>query len=78
MSRSLVLVGFAESLAAVESVWNLLDHGFEVVAFAREGRTRLIAHDRRVTVVGITAPEDDLGVSAEQVASLAASRVSRC
>ncbi len=38
MSRPRVLVGFAESLAAVESIWNLLDHGFEVVTFGREGQ----------------------------------------
>ena len=35
--RLRLLVGFAESLAAIESVWNLLDHGFEVHVFSRRG-----------------------------------------
>ena len=32
--QDVVLVGFAEALAAPEVVWSLVDDGFQVVAFA--------------------------------------------
>jgi hypothetical protein len=54
-----VLVGFADSLAAIESVWCLADHSFEVHAFARHGTRPALSHSRDVRIVNITAPEED-------------------
>lgn len=71
MADARVLVGFAESLAAIESIWDLLDAGHEVHAFARRGRRPPIAHDRRVTVTAVTPPEVDLGATVGEVAALA-------
>ena len=52
-----VLIGFADSLAAIESAWCLLDHGFEVCAFTRSGTVPALARSKRVRVVPVTAPE---------------------
>jgi hypothetical protein len=54
-----VLVGFADALAAIESVWSLADHGFEVHAFARSGTRPPLRRCRDVRVSYITPPERD-------------------
>ena len=54
------MVGFADALAAIESVWSLLGAGFPVSAFTRVGRAPTL---RRVASVGlhqIAAPELDI------------------
>lgn len=65
-----VLIGFAESLAAVESAWILRDAGFEVVGFARAGARPALAAARGVRVLPVPSPEKDLAASAEAVAAL--------
>ena len=55
-----VLIGFADSLAAIESAWCLSDEGFEVHVFAREGGRPALARSKAVSVVGITPPEQDV------------------
>ncbi len=60
MAVTKVLLGFAESLAAIESAWSLLEDGVEVVTFAREGRTPALGASRAVRVVAVPAPERDL------------------
>lgn len=61
--RQRVLVGFAESLAAIEVVWSLSDAGFEVAAFTRRGSFAALRRSRRVHVFDIAAPEDNLARS---------------
>ncbi|MDQ6623903.1 MAG: hypothetical protein M3Y86_10545 [Verrucomicrobiota bacterium] len=56
---NLIAIGFAEALSAPEVAWSLVDHGYEVVAFARRGRRSALRHSRYVTVHEITAPEKD-------------------
>src|SRR5690242_13115165 len=57
MSRTTVLVGFAEAMSAPEVVWSLVDGGFHVVAFARKGRPSALRHSRHVTCHDICPPE---------------------
>jgi hypothetical protein len=54
-----VLIGFAESLAAIESAWSLIDAGYEVIAFTRAGRQPPLAVSRSVEVVAVPSPEQD-------------------
>ena len=54
-----VLIGFADSLAAIESAWCLADCGFEVRAFARAGTRPPVGRIKQVRVFPVTAPEDD-------------------
>jgi hypothetical protein len=63
MSRS-VLIGFAEALAAIESAWCLADDGFDVHVFARRGSKPALARSDSVSVIDITAPEEDAERSA--------------
>jgi len=53
----LVIVGFAEALAAPEVVWSLADQGFKIVAFARKGGRPALRFSRHVSLIEITAPE---------------------
>jgi hypothetical protein len=57
--KTRVLVGFADSLAAIESVWCLADHGFDVHAFARYGTRPALSRSRDVRIANITAPEEN-------------------
>jgi hypothetical protein len=66
-----VLVGFAESLAAIESVWTLLEAGFAVVAFSRAGARPPLRRDSRVGVRNITSPQDDARQAAADLVALA-------
>ncbi|GAA1969429.1 hypothetical protein GCM10009798_32510 [Nocardioides panacihumi] len=68
---AVVLVGFAESLAAIETIWDLLDSGHDVRAFSRGGRTPPIGHDRRVRVTPVTPPERDVDATIRDVVRLA-------
>ena len=54
-----VLIGFADSLAAIESAWCLADCGFEVCAFARADTRSALGRVKQVQVFPVTAPEDD-------------------
>ncbi len=58
-----VLVGFAESLAAIESAWSLREAGFEVVAFTRAGRRPPLAAVKGIRLVELPAPEIDAAAS---------------
>lgn len=70
MSQTTVLVGFAEALAAPETVWSLVDAGFRVVAFARRGRSSAIRHSRHVVCHDICPPENDLQASWSELQKL--------
>lgn len=58
-SSAVVLIGFAEALAAPEVVWSLVDEGFRVIAFSRKGRVSALRYSRHVTCYDICAPESD-------------------
>jgi hypothetical protein len=70
MSRQ-ILIGFADSLAAIESAWSLADDGFEVHAFARAGQRPALARSRGVTVSTVTPPEQDAERCAADIGALA-------
>jgi biotin carboxylase len=70
--KATVLVGFAESLAAVESVWCLRDAGFRVVAFTRDGCRPALTAARDVRVVPVPAPERDLAATLHALRALVA------
>jgi 5-formyltetrahydrofolate cyclo-ligase len=64
-----VLVGFAESLAAVESAWLLADAGYQVHAFSRHRRPPL-SRSGRVRVHQVSAPAVDAARTIADVVSL--------
>jgi hypothetical protein len=64
-----VLTGFADALAAIESVWCLVDEGFDVHVFARRGSRPALARSNAVNVISITAPEEDAERSAADLAA---------
>jgi predicted ATP-grasp superfamily ATP-dependent carboligase len=70
MSQTTVLVGFAEAMAAPESVWSLVDDGFRVVAFARRGRPSALRFSRHVECHEICPPEVDLQACLIELQSL--------
>lgn len=70
MSSPIVLLGFAEALAAPEVVWSLADEGFNVIAFARKGRPSALRHSRHVLCHEICAPESDLPAAISDLCSL--------
>jgi predicted ATP-grasp superfamily ATP-dependent carboligase len=70
MSKTTVLVGFAEAMAAPEVAWSLVDDGFRVVAFARKGRASALRHSRYVEFHEICPPEVDLQASVSDLNSL--------
>jgi len=72
LNRGRVLVGFAESLAAVESAWCLAEAGYEVVAFTRAGQRPALASSRRVRVVRVPAPESSVSDALDGLAALVA------
>src|SRR6185312_17484269 len=68
--RATVLVGFAEAIPAPEVVWSLVDEGFEVIAFARKGRSSALRHSRHVVCHEICAPEKDVQAALSDLKSL--------
>lgn len=56
-----VLLGFAESFAAIEAAWSLQRAGFQVLAFTRSGARPPLRHARGIRVDPVTAPEQDVG-----------------
>jgi predicted ATP-grasp superfamily ATP-dependent carboligase len=65
-----VLIGFADALAAIESAWSLLEAGFEVSAFAREGTRPPLRRSRSIELHTITAPEVDKDAALADLRSL--------
>lgn len=54
---AIVLVGFAESLAAIETAWALRDAGYAVHSFARAGTTPPLAASPGIAVHSVTSPQ---------------------
>jgi carbamoylphosphate synthase large subunit len=69
--RRHVLVGFAESLAAPESIWSLWDGGFRVTAFTRRGARPPIRRFRGLDVVEVDSPADDWPATVARLGDLA-------
>ena len=53
-----VLIGFAEALAAIETAWSLQSAGFRVVAFRRSGTRPALRHVRGVELHEVPPPEE--------------------
>jgi predicted ATP-grasp superfamily ATP-dependent carboligase len=56
-NTGLVLLGFAEALSAPEVAWSLVDAGFRVLAFGRQGRLAALRQSRYLRVIDVTPPE---------------------
>lgn len=65
-----VLVGFAEAMAAVETAWSLQAAGFRVAAFRRAGNRSALQHVRGVEVHDVPAPERDRAATVAAVRAL--------
>src|SRR5207237_10079811 len=69
-ARPIVLLGFAEAMAAIECAWSLRGAGFQVVAFTRRGARPALRHSRGVWLHEVCPPELDSGQTARDVATL--------
>jgi predicted ATP-grasp superfamily ATP-dependent carboligase len=70
MPKTIVLIGFAEAMAAPEVAWSLVDSGFRVIAFARRGRSSALRHSRHLECHEICAPESDVQTSLSELSAL--------
>lgn len=68
--RPVVLIGFAEALAAIETAWSLQDAGFRVVAFRRAGGRPTLQRVRGVEVHDVPSPESDAAAAVATVRAL--------
>jgi hypothetical protein len=68
--RPLVLVGFADALAAVETVWSLADAGFRVAAVMAAGSRPPLRHSRSASLHTVTSPRTDAEATARDVHAL--------
>ena len=57
--KPLVLMGFAEALAAIEAAWSLQAAGFKVVAFCRTGNRPALRHVPGLEIYDVPHPELD-------------------
>lgn len=70
MNGARVLVGFAEALAAPESIWSLQDAGFDVHAFARSESRPAIRRMSGLTLHAIRSPREDAHAGVQQLTAL--------
>jgi predicted ATP-grasp superfamily ATP-dependent carboligase len=70
--QPVVLIGFAEALAAIEATWSLQEAGFKVVAFCRAGTRPALRRARGVEVHEVPRPELDAAATATAVRALVA------
>ena len=69
--RPVVLLGFAEALAAPEAAFSLMDAGYEVVLFSRRGARSPLRRVRGVRLEEIAAPEADVASTVRDLERLA-------
>jgi predicted ATP-grasp superfamily ATP-dependent carboligase len=70
MSGPLVLVGFGEAYAAIETAWSLRDAGFRVAAFTRSGEHPAVRRVRGVELHDVASPEKSVEETLEDLRSL--------
>lgn len=70
MAVPLVLIGFAEALSSPEVAWSLVDAGFRVLAFSRNGHKCALRSSRYVKVFSITPPEINASAAVADLNSL--------
>jgi predicted ATP-grasp superfamily ATP-dependent carboligase len=58
--KEIVLIGFAESLAAIEVAFTLLNAGFTVYAFTRKGNKPPLKNCKLIKIIEITDPEKSI------------------
>lgn len=75
--NALVVIGFAEALAAPEVAWSLKDAGHEVLVVGRRGRSSALRHSVHVQVTDITPPEVDLNTSIQELQAILVARSAR-
>jgi hypothetical protein len=66
----LVLIGFADALAAPETAWSLIDTGARVTAFARRGARTPLHQARGISIVDITPPERSADAAQDDLIAL--------
>lgn len=67
MNAPTVVIGFAESFAAVETAWSLQEAGMRVVAFTRRGARSALSRVRGVEIHHVAAPEMSIAASESDV-----------
>lgn len=70
LTRPLVLVGFGEAYAAIETAWSLRDAGFRVAVFARRGERPAVRRVRGVELHEVAPPEAGVEQTLEDLRSL--------
>lgn len=68
--RTVVVIAFAEALAAPEVVWSLADAGFAVIGVTRRGMPTALSHSRFATLREIPPPEADVAVAERALVTL--------
>jgi hypothetical protein len=66
-----VLMGFAEALAAIEVAWSLQAAGFTVAAFRRAGSSPALKHVKGVQLYEVPAPEHDAAATVAAIDAIA-------
>ncbi|CAM5798277.1 hypothetical protein [Rhizobacter fulvus] len=69
-SHTVVVVAFAEALAAPEVVWSLVDAGFAVIGVTRRGAPTALSHSRLVTLHDVPPPETDAALTQRALTDL--------
>ena len=70
VSGPLVLVGFGEAYAAIETAWSLRDAGFRVAAYTRSGEHPAVRRVRGVELHEVAPPEAGVERTLEDLRSL--------
>ena len=73
VARPVVLIGFAEAMAAIETAWSLQGAGFKVVAFRRSGSRSALRYVRGIDVREVPQPEAGVSATLEALARLCTS-----
>ena len=66
-NKETVLMGFGGALSAPEVAWDLLDHGFQVMAFCRRGSTPPLRRIKGIRLIEVTPPEKDAWETVAQI-----------
>lgn len=65
--KGLIIIGFGEALSAPEVAWDLLDHGFKVMAFCRRGSSPPLRRIKEIRLIEVTPPERDAWETVDQI-----------